>query len=223
MRKILTTLLIFMSISVFAQPQLPGGLDAFVEKNLSYPSYSYRNCIEGVVKIAFKLTSTGKVYQSSVQSGIGTDLDEEALRLIRKTSGKWKVGAEYDTSTVIVAPVNFRLQGSDCDRRSKAEVNSAIAAYQSQQALTDAIVNFYKKKDTEKDYTAEEVRINQLKKDLGYDEAYMKARVEAGEKKWKEGDEQGACEEFMFVKNMGFSLADDLIKKYCQPAVQSSE
>lgn len=223
MRTIPTILLIFVSFSVFAQPQLPGGLGAFVERNLSYPSYSFRNCIEGVVKVAFKLTSTGKVYQSSVQSGTGTDLDDEALRLIRKTSGKWKVEAGYDTSTVVVAPVNFKLQGADCDRRSKAEIISAIAAYQSQQALTDAILNFYKKKGTEKDYTAEEVRINQLKKDLGYDEAYMKERVEAGEKKWKEGDAQGACEEFMFVKNMGFNLADDLIKKYCRPGEQSSE
>lgn len=209
---------LFISGMVSAQPILQGGLENFILANLKYPEFSRVNCVEGTVSIAFKLDLKGRVTLSSIQSGVGTDLDDEALRLIRKSSGKWKVPQNFDTQLLLIVPVNFKLAEPSCSFKDKAEVQQAIAAYQVQQSLTDAILNFYKRRVPGVN-DQEEARFIQLKRELGYDEAYMLEKIEDGKKKLKAGDHQGACEDFSFVKYMGFSLADVLIDQHCrQPA-----
>jgi TonB family protein len=215
MRKILVTIFLFLNAVAYAQPAIKGGLEAFIRNNLVYPVYSLHNCIDGQVKIAFKLNQAGEVVQSSIQAGIGTDLDDEALRLIRKSSGKWIIPAGYDSTALVVVPVNFKLDNANCRNKSKASIRQAIAAYQSQQGLEDAILNYYRNKEAGKADAVEEKRYIALKKELGYDQAYMERRIEMGEKKLKQNDKQGACEDFQFVKYMGFDLADELLKQHC--------
>ena len=215
MRKILFTISLLISTAAFAQPQLKGGLETYIQSNLVYPAYSLHNCIDGQVKIAFKLNLRGDVIFSTIQSGLGTDLDQEALRLIRKSTGKWIIPASYDTTALVVVPVNFKLDNVNCRNKSSTAVRQAIAAYQSQQGLEDAILNYYRNKEAGKANATEEKRYIALKKELGYDEAYMKQKIEIGEKKLKQNDKQGACEDFQFVKYMGFDLADELLKQHC--------
>jgi len=215
MRKILVVFFLFVTFSAVAQPEMKGGLETFIKANLIYPAYSLRNCLEGNVTIAFQLNMEGKVYHSSIQSGIGTDLDDEALRLIRKSTGKWVVPADYDTTAVLIIPVNFKLEGYNCVNKSKAEIQQAINAYQSSLGLTNAILNFYKNKEAGKYNKQEEQRFLQLKTELGYDKSYMEEKIKEGLKKIKDKDKQGACEDFLFVKHMGFDLADQLLQQYC--------
>jgi len=215
MKKILVLFFLFITFSAVAQPHIKGGLEAFIKSNLIYPPYSLQNCLEGNVTIAFKLNKDGQVYQSKVQSGIGTDLDDEALRLIRRSSGKWIMPAGYDTSAVVIAPVNFKLEGYDCGNRTKAEKQRIIAAYQASMGLTEAILNFYKNKEAGHYKKEEEARFLQLKKELGYDEEFMERKIADGMKKLQQNDKEGACEDFLFVKHMGFDLADQQLKKYC--------
>lgn len=216
MRKLIILFFLFISVSVAAQPELKGGLETFIKANLIYPSYSLQNCIEGNVTIAFKLNKHGEVFSSSVKSGLGTDLDDEALRLIRRSTGKWRIPEGYDTTALLVVPVNFKLEGYSCGNKSKAEIQQAIAVYQANQALTNAILNFYKNRASGNGHQEEESRFLQLKNELGYDEAYMKNKIDEGIKKLKQKDKQGACEDFFFVKHMGFDLADKLLAEYCQ-------
>ncbi|MET3114690.1 TonB family protein [Pedobacter sp. CG_S7] len=215
MRKILLLFFLFATFSAVAQPAIKGGLETFIKVNLVYPAFSLRNCLEGNVTIAFQLNKDGEVYHSFIQSGIGTDLDDEALRLIRKSSGKWVIPADYDTTAVLIIPVNFKLESYNCVNKSKAEIQQAINAYQSSLGLTNAILNFYKNKEAGKYKKEEEQRFLQLKTELGYDKAYMEAKIKEGMKKLKEKDRQGACEDFLFVKHMGFDLADKLLQQYC--------
>lgn len=215
MKKILVVIFLFLTIHAYGQPQLKGGLETYIRTNLIYPVYSLQNCIDGQVKIAFKLNKEGEVVYSTIQAGVGTDLDDEALRLIRKSTGKWIIPAGYDTTALVVVPVNFTLEGVNCRNKSRAAVRQAITAYQSQQGLEDAILNYYRNKEAGKADDAEEKRYIALKKELGYDESYMKHRIEMGEKKLKQNDKQGACEDFQFVKYMGFDLADELLKQHC--------
>jgi len=150
-----------------------------------------------------------------VRQGIGTDLDDEALRLIRLSSGKWTVPASHDTSVVLIAPMTFSLSGTGVNERSPAQIQQAIANYKSNEGLTNAVLHFYQKK--EGNAKPEELRrIEALKAELGYDEEYLASRIEDGKRKLKQGDEAGACEDFMFVKNMGSSKADELIARYCK-------
>ncbi|WP_214227400.1 TonB family protein [Pedobacter sp. B4-66] len=215
MSKILLALFLLFGLGVKAQPTLKGGLDSFVANNKVYPPYSLQNCIDGTVTISFKLNKAGEVYFSKIQKGIGTDLDDEALRLIRLSSGKWIVPADHDTIVSVVVPINFKLSGEDCGNKSQKEIKQAIEIYKTNVGMTDAVLNFYKHKAIGKYTIEEERKIIALKTSLGYDDEYMKMRVDDGLKKLKQKDKQGACEDFMFVKNMGYDLADEQIAKYC--------
>ena len=215
MGRILLVLLFLSGLDVKAQPELKGGLDQFVSANKVYPSYSRQNCIEGTVNISFKLNDKGEVYFSYVEKGMGTDLDDEALRLVRMSSGKWEVPAGHDTTVALVVPINFKLDNFGCENKSKAEISAAIAAYQGRKALTNAVLNFYRNKPSGKFTKAEEDRIISLKANLGYDEEYLERRLDDGRKKLKQKDRQGACEDFLFVKYMGSDKADELLAEYC--------
>ncbi|NRF41659.1 TonB family protein [Pedobacter foliorum] len=215
MSKILLALFLLFGLGVKAQPTLKGGLDSFVANNKVYPPYSLQNCIDGTVTISFKLNKAGEVYFSKVQKGIGTDLDDEALRLIRLSSGKWIVPADHDTIVSVVVPINFKLSGEDCGNKSQKEIKQAIEIYKTNVGMTDAVLNFYRHKAAGKYTIEEERKIIALKTSLGYDDEYMKMRIDDGLKKLKQKDKQGACEDFMFVKNMGYDLADEQIAKYC--------
>jgi TonB family protein len=217
MTKMFISFFLLMGFSCAAQqPEFKGGLETFVRANTVYPPYSQSNCIEGRVTINFKLDQQGRVFNAFVKSGIGTDLDDEALRLIRMSSGKWKVPAGYDTTYVLVVPVNFKLDGYDCGNKSKAEIQQAINAYKSSDALANAVLNFYINKEKGIYNAADEPKILALRKELGYDKAYMEQRIKDGIAKLKQKDKEGACEDFLFVKHMGFDLADEQLQKYCR-------
>jgi hypothetical protein len=159
MGRILLALFLLVGFTVQAQPQLKGGLEAFVTSNKVYPPYSLQNCIEGLVNIGFKLNKKGEVYYSVVRKGIGTDLDDEALRLIRLSSGRWEVPAGHDSTLVLIAPMVFNLSGYGCDLKSKEDIQRAIANYKSSEGMTNAVLNFYKNKDSVKYKPEDEARI----------------------------------------------------------------
>jgi TonB family protein len=214
--RVIGILLILFSLSVKAQePYLKEGLDDFVNKNTVYPPYSLHNCIQGTIKVAFKLNAKGDVHEAKVTDGLGIDLDEEALRLIKMSSGKWNVPQTHDTTTVLMVPVNFKLSGYGCEQKTNAQIALAIQAYKNEEEMVEVVRNFYQNKEKGNANADSEAKILRLKEDLGIDEAYLEQRIEVGMKKFKQGDQQGACKEFNFVKNMGYSKADELIAKYC--------
>jgi TonB family protein len=216
MKRFLTVFFLLSALITKAQPVLKGGLDNFIQSNLSYPAFSYQNCIQGTIRISFKVNRLGEVYSSRVSEGLGIDLDQEALRLIRLSSGKWQVDSDYDTTYVLVAPVNFRLSSADCNLVTRQDMNKAIAVYKANEGLTDAVQNFYRNKAAGKYDPAEEGRITAIKQELGYDEEFLAKKIKEGQQKLKQKDRQGACEDFLFVKYMGSDLADGLLKQYCK-------
>src|SRR5688572_9240700 len=101
MKNLLTLCLLFCCSLAMAQVQFKSGKSGFVNflrENTIYPQFSKDNCIQGTVNVSFKLDAQGKVYFSKISKGILSDLDEEALRLVRLSSGKWQVPAGYDTT-----------------------------------------------------------------------------------------------------------------------------
>ncbi|TKC02051.1 energy transducer TonB [Pedobacter cryotolerans] len=217
MYKLAAIILSFTSVSAFGQqPEIKEGLPNFIKNNIIYPSYSKYNCIQGLVNVGFKLNAKGEVYYSVITSGLGIDLDKEALRLVRMSSLKWSVPDTHDTTSLLIVPVNFTLTGYDCDRKSKAEIALAIKAYKDDEELTNVISNYYKNKERGTSELADEIKVIQIKNQLGIDDEYLDERINAGLKKIKQGDRQGACEEFNFVKYMGSDKAKDLLDKYCK-------
>lgn len=216
MHKLLIFLLIITGTVKAQQPELKGGLAAFVKNNTIYPPYSLQNCIQGTVNVGFKLNANGEVYYSLVTTGMGTDLDEEALRLVRMSSRKWTVPKEYDTTSLLVVPVNFSLSGYGCETKSKADIAFAIKNYKDQEELTKVISNFYLNKERGTFNPADEAKVLQIKNQLGIDDEYLDERINRALKKIKQGDKQGACEDFNFVKYMGSEKANDWLTKYCK-------
>lgn len=216
MAKILLVFFVLSASTLKAQPVIKGGLEAFVIANHVYPMYSLHNCIQGTVTISFKLNKSGEVYYSKISSGIGTDLDDEALRLIRMSSGKWIMPQHHDTTVSLIAPIKFSLSGYNCADKNPQEIKRAILAYRSNEALTSSILNFYKNKEKGTYKKEEEARFIALKDGLGYDDEYFQERIRDGLKKLKQKDRQGACEDFLFVKHMGSDLADEMLSKYCK-------
>ena len=41
------------------QPEFKGGLERFVASNTIYPSYALYNCIQGSVRVSFKINDAG--------------------------------------------------------------------------------------------------------------------------------------------------------------------
>lgn len=191
-------------------------LTEFIGRAMIYPDYSKEHCLQGTIQIGFKINRAGRVTDSRVQKGYGIDLDKEALRIVRLTSGKWIVPASYDVNTEIVLPINFSLKEFKCEDHSSDEISTAIRTYKAQQDLTRVIVNFYQKKSTG-NYTADdEARIGQLKEELGINERYIDRLLRQAQVKAKQGDQESACEDFQLIKGFGSDKADAWIARNCR-------
>ncbi|MDN3587445.1 energy transducer TonB [Pedobacter aquatilis] len=217
MKKLIILCFLFSNIFASAQVQFksgPSGFATFLKNNTIYPAFSKQNCIQGSVSISFKLDQNGKVYSSKITKGIISELDNEALRLVRLSSGKWQVPKGYDTTVSVVVPVNFKLSGYGCERKSSNEIKASINAYLAEEGLTNAVINFYKNRDAAK--PGQESQILAIKSQLGIDDDYFDSLITTGLKKIKQGDKQGACEDFTMVKNLGSDKADGYLTKYCK-------
>jgi TonB family protein len=83
----------------------------FLSNNLSYPSAAQRSNIEGQVYVQFVVCTDGTLCDYKVLRGIGFGCDEEALRVIKLSSGKWKPGSQRGKSvrSRFTIPINFKL------------------------------------------------------------------------------------------------------------------
>lgn len=211
-------LLLVCGLQVQAQrrPTIKNGLENFVAANTIYPMYALDNCIQGVVEVAFKINKEGKVTYATVTRGVGADLDAEALRLIKLTSGKWTLPSGYDTTFLVRSLMKFSLRGYGCEEMNPASMGLAIKDYVDELASQNKIVNFYKNLEQGIANVVAEDEIVSLKAELGIDDNYLDRKIRIGERKIAQGDLQSACEDFKFVKYMGSTKADQLLAKYCK-------
>mgnify|MGYP003575235291 CR=1 FL=1 len=219
MKILLAAFFSILFVSLSAQPKFKGGqknLNSLIINNLIYPEYSKQNCLQATIEVSFKVDKEGRVVESHVEKGPGIDLDKEALRIVRLTSGKWIVPPDYDTSVALVMPISFSLKEYNCEKVSKDDLKASIAAYKAREDLTNAVLNFYDKKASGNYKPDDEMQIIELKAQLGYDEKFLNRTVKQGQRKLKQGDRQGACEDFNFVRRLGSNKADQLIEENCR-------
>ena len=98
-------------------PEFIGGMDAFrdyIKSNIKYPAIAIKDGTEGNVVISFIVERNGKLTQIKVSRGIGDGCDEEAMRLIRKTSKKWVPDRQRNAAvrTQFSVKVTFDLSGN---------------------------------------------------------------------------------------------------------------
>nr|MBC7613833.1 TonB family protein [Pseudopedobacter sp.] len=201
------------------QPTFKGGTDAlntFIANRMIYPTFSKNNCLQGKIYVAFQLNKEGNVFNSKVQKGLGIDLDQEALRLIRLTNGKWEVPANYDTNSQLVIPISFSLKNYNCNDRSSDEIAKAIELYRNRLALQNVVTNYYKNKYEDKINQQNEIEIISIKNELGFDDKFINEKMREAKQKLKQGDKEGACESWYFIKYIGSNAADEMITENCK-------
>lgn len=216
-----TLCVIIFAVAIFnanSQPAFKGGqgaLYAFISKKIVYPEYSRQNCISGTIKVSFMLDNVGNVINPQVSEGLGIDLDDEALRVIKLTSGKWIMPAKYNPVTIVV-PIRFEADQTACGIDNPVNTTQAIIAYKNRQLLEDDVTNYYKAKYEGKADTTHEVEIINLKKLLGFDNKFISDMLEQANEKLHQGDTNGACSDWTFIKNIGSNLADQMLSEYCK-------
>jgi TonB family protein len=215
-----TLIMLAAAASVYAQPAFKGGQQAlvsFLKAKVVYPEYSRQNCISGTIDVAFKLDQSGRVINAKVQRGLGIDLDDEALRVIKLTSGQWSVPADYNSTTSLVQPIRFDPETTRCGSTNARDMQAAINDYRNRQELENAVTNYYINKYKGKADLSKESYIVALKKQLGFDDELISDLLKQANEKLKQGDKDGACTDWNFIRNIGSDRADSFIAKYCAP------
>lgn len=109
-------------IASLPKPEIPaeymGGIEAFyksLEKTMRYPEIALRNNVQGKIFIAFIVEKDGSLSNIHVLRGIGSGCDEEAMRVVQLSSGKWKPGMQGGVAvrTQYTVPISFSIE----DRR----------------------------------------------------------------------------------------------------------
>ncbi len=84
----------------------------FLFDNMIYPETALKAGIQGVSTIGFVVNESGMLSNIKVLKSSGNnDLDNEAMRVIRKTNGKWKPGRNNGNAvkTQMSVPITFQL------------------------------------------------------------------------------------------------------------------
>jgi protein TonB len=95
-------------------PMYPGGnaeLTKFISKNIQYPAYAEDRGIQGKVIIKFCVTAEGSVSLASVLKGVDPDLDQEAMRIIKRIT-KFIPGKKAGIAVPVwyMVPISFSLK-----------------------------------------------------------------------------------------------------------------
>lgn len=97
------------------ESEFVGGLPAwqrYLNRNLEYPQRALKNNMQGEVSIAFEIDTTGNIPDCFVFRSVEFSLDEEALRIIRK-SPRWEPAFQEGQlkKSFKRQPIIFRLPG----------------------------------------------------------------------------------------------------------------
>lgn len=103
-------------------PEYPGGegkLMNFIYSNLRYPDWSYEHHIQGRSVVSFTVMANGKVDSVHIVRGMASDLDQEALRVVRMLDN-FKPGILSGKPIPIryTLPIMFRIDTVHPDSRS---------------------------------------------------------------------------------------------------------
>lgn len=87
-------------------PEGDEGLQRFIAENITYPPMALENDMQGTVNVMFVVDKNGRVKDIKILGGKkGFGLEEEAMRVIKKTSGRWKPAKHRD----ITVNMRFRI------------------------------------------------------------------------------------------------------------------
>lgn len=90
-------------------------LASFLSENIKYPEEAAKAGIEGRVIISFTINTDGSLSDLKIMKGVNEELDREAERVVKLTSGQW-IPATTDgqpVATRLTLPVQFKASMSE--------------------------------------------------------------------------------------------------------------
>ncbi len=101
--------------TVEQQPEFAGGmpkLGQFLAQNLRYPADAQRARAQGRVFVSFVVCQDGTLCDYEVIKSVQSELDKEALRVVKAMSGRWKPGSQRGQAVRVKynLPINFTLE-----------------------------------------------------------------------------------------------------------------
>lgn len=102
------------SIREMELPEFIGGQEAmatFIEEEITYPELAFRQGVEGVVLVNFRVSVTGKIIKPYIAQSVHPDLDQEALKLVSEMP-KWSPAKQNGVPKEVVyqLPIRFELK-----------------------------------------------------------------------------------------------------------------
>ena len=82
----------------------------YLQENIRYPAIAKEYNIQGKVYVQFVVEKSGKVSGVKIVRGVDTNLDKEAIRVV-KSFPKWKAGKQRGKAVRVyfTLPINFQL------------------------------------------------------------------------------------------------------------------
>lgn len=72
-------------------------INSYLTENVEYPGKAIKYNIQGTEVVRFTVTARGEVTNIKVVNSVSPEIDEEAIRVLSTTSGKWIPGFENGT------------------------------------------------------------------------------------------------------------------------------
>ena len=96
------------------QPEFEGGMQGlaqFLAQNLRYPADAQRDRVKGQVFVSFVVCTDGTLCDYEIGRSVDHRMDEEALRVVKAMSGRWKPGYRRGKAIRVKydLPINFTL------------------------------------------------------------------------------------------------------------------
>jgi protein TonB len=112
--------------NVDEEPTFPGGINElikFLSDNINYPQKALDMGIEGKCYIKFTIDTVGNVIEVSTLRGVPECLecDEEAMRVIKLTSGKWTPAIQNGkhVNYNYMTPITYKCRGRRKIKKNK--------------------------------------------------------------------------------------------------------
>ncbi|MEN8696156.1 MAG: energy transducer TonB, partial [Bacteroidia bacterium] len=106
---------VFEIFDVSEKAAFPGGdegLQRFIAENITYPPMALENDMQGTVNVMFVVDKQGRVKNIAILGGKkGFGLEDEAMRVIKMTSGRWSPAKQRDKAVNMRfrIPVKFQI------------------------------------------------------------------------------------------------------------------
>ena len=117
---------IYDFVSITKQPEYPGGLKKFYEylsKTIRYPELAQEKNVQGKVFLSFIVEKDGSINDIMVTRGLGSGLDEEAVRVLDE-SPRWNPGVKDGMAVRVKYNINVNFSLTN-DETPKAPVKEA--------------------------------------------------------------------------------------------------